>query len=193
MRWLNLIVIALVSTSLYAADEKTRTFRFSKDDLDKVPAGWKADKTGTGGRKRLEGRGRSDRTFEDGFVLAQTAPGPAKLFNLCVADNTSYKDVEASVAFKAMKGDKDQGGGIVWRYQDANNYYVARMNPLEDNFRVYVVTRRQAHAIGDQRRDQGTGQRMAHDEDHAGRQPDRVLARRQEASGSKERYHRETG
>jgi hypothetical protein len=43
------------------------------------------------------------------------------------------------VAFKANKGDKDQGGGIVWRYQDANNYYIARMNPLEDNFRVYKV------------------------------------------------------
>ena len=39
-----------------------------------------------------------------------------------------------------MRGDTDQGGGIVWRYQDANNYYVARLNPLEDNFRVYKVT-----------------------------------------------------
>jgi hypothetical protein len=38
-----------------------------------------------------------------------------------------------------MKGEKDQGGGVVWRYQDANNYYIARMNPLEDNFRVYKV------------------------------------------------------
>ena len=43
------------------------------------------------------------------------------------------------VSFKAVKGEKDQGGGLVWRYQDANNYYVARMNPLEDNFRVYKV------------------------------------------------------
>ena len=25
------------------------------------------------------------------------------------------------------------------RYQDNNNYYIARMNPLEDNFRVYKV------------------------------------------------------
>ena len=36
-----------------------------------------------------------------------------------------------------MKGKLDQGGGLVWRYKDANNYYIARMNPLEDNFRVY--------------------------------------------------------
>jgi hypothetical protein len=27
----------------------------------------------------------------------------------------------------------------VWGYQDANNYYLARLNPLEDNYRVYKV------------------------------------------------------
>jgi hypothetical protein len=61
------------------------------------------------------------------------------LFNICVADDTSYKDVELIVAFKAVAGKKDQGGGFVWRYQDHNNYYICRMNPLEDNFRVYKV------------------------------------------------------
>ena len=43
------------------------------------------------------------------------------------------------MAFKAVKGKEDQGGGIVWRYKDAGNYYICRMNPLEDNFRVYKV------------------------------------------------------
>jgi len=74
-----------------------------------------------------------------GFVLAQTTDDRTALFNLCVADEPRLKDVEATVSFKAVKGEKDQGGGLVWRYQDANNYYVARMNPLEDNFRVYKV------------------------------------------------------
>jgi hypothetical protein len=27
----------------------------------------------------------------------------------------------------------------MWRYQDANNYYIARMNPLEENYRLYKV------------------------------------------------------
>src|SRR5262249_961515 len=74
-----------------------------------------------------------------GYALAQTTDNPDALFNLCVVDEPALKDIEASVSFKANKGDKDQGGGIVWRYQDANNYYVARMNPLESNFRVYKV------------------------------------------------------
>ena len=52
---------------------------------------------------------------------------------------TSFTDVDLSVAFKAVAGKLDQGGGLVWRYKDANNYYIARMNPLEDNYRVYKV------------------------------------------------------
>jgi Prokaryotic N-terminal methylation motif len=35
----------------------------------------------------------------------------------------------------------DQGGGLIWRAKDKNNYYIARYNPLEDNFRVYKVER----------------------------------------------------
>ncbi|MHC4215359.1 MAG: family 16 glycoside hydrolase, partial [Planctomycetota bacterium] len=33
----------------------------------------------------------------------------------------------------------DQGGGPIWRCRDKDNYYIARWNPLEDNFRVYFV------------------------------------------------------
>ena len=73
-------------------------------------------------------------------VLAQTSSeGPNLLFNLCVVGGTSFADLDFTVSFKAVTGKKDQGGGVVWRYKDANNYYVARANPLEDNFRVYKV------------------------------------------------------
>jgi len=40
---------------------------------------------------------------------------------------------------KAVAGEIDQGGGIVWRAKDAKNYYLARYNPLEDNYRLYKV------------------------------------------------------
>ncbi len=54
-------------------------------------------------------------------------------------ENTDYGDLELEVKFKAVSGDEDQGGGPIWRYQDPDNYYVARANPLENNFRVYKV------------------------------------------------------
>ena len=72
-------------------------------------------------------------------MLAQTAEGPAALFNLCVADAPTFADIDLSVSFKAVAGKEDQGGGPVWRVKDADNYYLCRMNPLEDNFRVYKV------------------------------------------------------
>ena len=48
-------------------------------------------------------------------------------------------DVDLAVSFKAVAGKIDQGGGPVWRYKDAKNYYIARVNPLEDNYRLYKV------------------------------------------------------
>ncbi|MEN6459130.1 MAG: hypothetical protein ABFC63_09380 [Thermoguttaceae bacterium] len=110
-------------------------FRLSLEDatVGKLPSGWKAEKTG-------EGPGSAwavaeDATAPGGRALAQTsAEGVKRLFNLCVASEPSFRNLDVSVAFKAVAGKIDQGGGLVWRYHDANNYYVARMNPLEDNF-----------------------------------------------------------
>jgi hypothetical protein len=72
-------------------------------------------------------------------VLAQLAKNSGSTFNLTLITGTNYKDADISVKMKAVAGDEDQGGGLVWRAQDAKNYYVARYNPLEDNYRVYKV------------------------------------------------------
>src|SRR5437016_4813772 len=140
MRWLSVAAItALAGTALLAADDKKRSLTFSKDDLGKVPTGWTADKTGIGEGSVWKVVEDDTAPSKKGYALAQTAEGPGPLFNICVADDTNYKDVELIVAFKAVAGKKDQGGGFVWRYQDNNNYYVCRVNPLEDNYRVYKV------------------------------------------------------
>ena len=140
MRWILFTLLPCLITAVAAAQEKGHDFRFTKNDLDKVPAGWKAERTGKGNGSVWKIAKDDTAPSKSGLVLCQTAASPPSLFNLCVAQDTSYQDVEVIVAFKANKGEKDQGGGIVWRYQDADNYYVARMNPLEDNFRVYKVT-----------------------------------------------------
>lgn len=72
-------------------------------------------------------------------ILAQRARSENRVFNLALVDGTSEKDVDLSVRVKAEAGERDQGGGLVWRARDKDNYYVARYNPLEDNFRVYKV------------------------------------------------------
>ena len=132
------MVLPLFAAVPMAADSAPRV-RFTKDDLGKLPSGWKAAKTGKGEGSVWTIAADDSAPSKSGFVLAQTAESPRGLFNLGVADVGRFKDVEVQVAFKAVRGKIDQGGGIVWRYQDANNYYVARMNPLEDNYRVYKV------------------------------------------------------
>jgi hypothetical protein len=140
MRWISVAaVVAISGTSLWAAEEKQRAIRFSREDSGKVPAGWKAEKTGKGEGSIWKVVADKSAPSKDDFVLAQTAESPGNVFNICVLEDSKYRDVDLSVAFKAVAGKKDQGGGFVWRFQDHNNYYIARMNPLEDNYRVYKV------------------------------------------------------
>jgi hypothetical protein len=131
-------LLAVAGTVLPAADDKGTTVTFGKADLGKLPGEWVAASTGDGKGvwKVVEDKTTPSKS---GFALAQTGESPGSAFNLCVREGAGFRDVEVSVAFKANAGKKDQGGGVVWRYADANNYYIARMNPLEDNFRVYKV------------------------------------------------------
>lgn len=74
-------------------------------------------------------------------VLALQASGQdaEDRFNLFWTDMSNVVDGRVAVAVRADTGEIDQGGGPMWRVQDANNYYLCRLNPLESNFRVYVV------------------------------------------------------
>jgi 3-keto-disaccharide hydrolase len=131
-------VLLLLAGVAHAGESKAVKHDFEAATVGSVPKGWTVARTGTG--EGSDWKVVEDETAPKGpKVLAQTAESPGPMFNLCVADDTGFKDVEITVAFKAVKGKKDQGGGVVWRYRDENNYYVARFNPLEDNYRLYKV------------------------------------------------------
>ncbi|MBK6625981.1 MAG: hypothetical protein IPJ87_00995 [Flavobacteriales bacterium] len=74
-------------------------------------------------------------------VVAQRARNRGMHFNLLTHDSISASDVVLSVRVKAIDGEEDQGGGVIWRMLDADNYYIARFNPLEDNLRLYRVVK----------------------------------------------------
>src|SRR5437879_847404 len=99
MQWI--ITAAVVGTALVAADDTAKTVTFAKADLGKVPAGWTAAKTGTGEGSAWKVVEDKTAPSKSGFALAQTAESPGALFNLCVVDDTQFKDVQVSVAFKA--------------------------------------------------------------------------------------------
>ena len=58
-------------------------------------------------------------------------------FPICIKNDQSLKDGFVAVRFKPVAGKEDQAGGVIWRCQDQDNYYVARANALEDNVTIY--------------------------------------------------------
>ena len=129
--WLELLITILV-VGLAVADDKAgpgKTVWTFHDDTDgKIAKGFKQE---VGEWKVVTDVGEK--------VLAQQAKNSNSIFNLVLATETNAKDVDLSVRMKAVAGETDQGGGLVWRAKDKGNYYLARFNPLEDNYRLYKV------------------------------------------------------
>lgn len=111
---------------------RAQVWRFDKEPLHKVPAGF----TVLQGTWRVAAEPSSPAA---GRVLSQVARSPGQVFNVTLVAGVSARDVDLLVKMRANAGTIDQGGGLVWRARDAKNYYVARFNPLEDNYRLYTV------------------------------------------------------
>jgi hypothetical protein len=121
-------LILLIPSALLAADGSKRTWNFDGDTTGEIAEGFTND---VGSWSVVE--------VGQGKALAQTAKNANPVFNITLISDTSAKDVDISVEMKSIAGETDQGGGIVWRAKDAKNYYLARYNPLEDNYRLYKV------------------------------------------------------
>jgi len=106
-----------------------------------LPEGWKADATNPQGDLAKWEVVADEKAGVKTNVLAITAIEDQSKghFNLCWTDGVRMKDGTLSVRIRANTGEIDQGGGLIWRVKDANNYYLARCNPLENNFRLYYV------------------------------------------------------
>jgi hypothetical protein len=106
-----------------------------------LPQGWMIDSTNLRGGEAIWKvvKDKSAPSGDQVLALTKTNHGPGGTFNLCRMDKVKLLNGEIEVSFKAVGGRGDQGGGIMWRVLDGNNYNVARFNPLEDNLRVYYV------------------------------------------------------
>jgi hypothetical protein len=119
---------ALLAGPLYAGDDAKRTWTFDDDETGAIAKGF----TNEVGEWKVA-------ASDKGKALAQSAKNPNSVFNVTLISDTNAKDVDLTVRMKAIAGEHDQGGGLVWRAKDAKNYYLVRYNPLEDNYRLYHV------------------------------------------------------
>jgi len=118
-----------------ADNAESTIFDFENYEKDKLPDGWSQYYTG-------KGNGTDWKIVDDkgNKVLAQlSSDNPNYHFNVIVFDGLAAKNLTMEVDLKGVNGRMDQGGGFVWRFSDADNYYVVRANPLEDNVVLYKV------------------------------------------------------
>jgi hypothetical protein len=125
------------------ARSSTATTRFTFDDVPagSPPPGWKVEGTNQKGPVATWRVTKDDAAPSPPNVLtlASVNHDSGETFNLCWTDAVQFSVGAIEVKFRANTGKEDQGGGLIWRVKDKDNYMIARMNPLEDNFRVYYV------------------------------------------------------
>ena len=121
--------IALATGSVYAANGQED---FDHVNVGQLPTGWKSGVTGSGSPHwAVVG---DENAFSRPNVLTQSGQGD---FPWCVKTNESLENGFVEVRFKSISGKEDQAGGIIWRWKDGDNYYIARGNALENNVSLY--------------------------------------------------------
>ena len=110
------------------------TISFDQDAPGTAPSGWRAGVTGRGSPIWLVEADAGAPSKPN--VLKQSGSGT---FPWCVRPDVQLTDGHVEVKFKAIAGREDQAGGLVWRWKDGDNYYVARANALENNVSLYYT------------------------------------------------------
>ncbi len=128
MKTLTFTLVTSLAASIALAD----TVNFDDLKTGAPPPGWTATKTGKGEPKWEVIA--DDSAPSKPNVLKQSGEAT---YPVCFKNDTSLKDGFVEVKFKPIAGKEDQAGGVVWRCQDADNYYIARANALEDNVTIY--------------------------------------------------------
>src|SRR5512143_2400630 len=152
VRAAQLAVVLACGALAVASDGVKRDFE--SDAVGAAPAGFECARTGGG----AEGKWvvRVEKGAAKNHVLVQESADTTDYrFPLAVLKEGSWKDVTLTVRARPLSGEVDQGFGFVWRYQDANNYYVTRCNADEDNCTIYHVVK------GNRRSFQNKGTKVA--------------------------------
>jgi hypothetical protein len=102
------------------------------DEAGALPKGWSTGVTGSGVAKWEVVR--DDAAASSPFVLKQSGEAT---FCWAAKMDASVRDGYVEVKFKPLEGKEDQAGGLIFRVQDGNNYYVVRGNALENNVVLY--------------------------------------------------------
>ena len=124
----------MIMATLFSATAAAQTTGFDTDSAGALPSGWRSGVTGRGSPKWAVEADASAPSRPN--VLKQSGSGS---FPWCVRPDVSLAEGFVEVKFKPLSGREDQAGGVVWRWKDGDNYYIARANALENNVSLYYT------------------------------------------------------
>jgi hypothetical protein len=126
-------LITLTLAGLLLGDARKWNWDFEKYAVGEQPADFcieNSRKDAAGKWKIADDQGNK--------VLAQLDEHPARRrYTMAVVKDQHAKHVDLSVRIKAIRGEDDQSGGVVWRYKNPETYLVARLDVTENNFRLF--------------------------------------------------------
>ncbi len=126
------ICTLMICAGFVSGTALAETINFDDAKAGTLPPGWKSAVTGSGSAKWSVEQDSSAPSKP--HVLKQSGVGT---FPICIYESANLKDGFVEVKFKPVAGKEDQAGGVIWRAQDSNNYYIARANALEGNVVLY--------------------------------------------------------
>jgi hypothetical protein len=118
-----------------ASQAMAETMSFDDVAIGSLPPGWTSGSTG-GGKPKWAVEADASAPSKPN-VLKQSGSGR---FPWAVRQDVQLADGFVEVKFKPISGREDQAGGVLWRWKDSDNYYVARANALENNVSLYHTT-----------------------------------------------------
>ncbi|HEX2341964.1 MAG TPA: family 16 glycoside hydrolase [Vicinamibacterales bacterium] len=136
MRMVSLLAACFAVGMTLIVHGATRNVDFSNDAVGQPPKGFEfglTAKAGAPGKWVVQAEG-------DNKYLAQVdADSTRSRFPVAVVADVTAADVDLSARFKPVSGRVDQAAGLVWRFQNEDNYYIVRANALENNVVLYKV------------------------------------------------------
>jgi len=126
--------IALLLAAVVPLVVSAQTENFDRVAVGSLPAGWVSGVTGKGAPKWAVVADPTAPSKPN--VLMQSGSGG---FPWAVKKDVSVADGFVETRFKPISGRQDQAGGVLWRWQDGQNYYVARANANENNVSLYYT------------------------------------------------------
>lgn len=126
----------LISFGLLASSGKI--VNFDSGSVGSAPQGWTFAVANLGAAPRWEIRKDLSAPTQP-YVLAQVSNASGDRCPLAIYNDLTLRDGDVSVRIKPVSGREDQAGGVVFRYRDPNNYYLARENALTRNVAIFKV------------------------------------------------------